>query len=189
MASLVNQISIGCAVNSAIIDDAIRKDGFIDSCINVPLRYGILPPGEGAPWPFHNASWQAYRLYCLIVVPKELYGLPEGDEFYGSLMAKDVFRSFKFIKRKEKKGNSEIFYYFNSLRNSISHVNYLIDSSGEYCFWDHPPGKSDCTYWHWQVKVKGSDMNIFLGEVAEAVFKIYNEVRAGLRNPDTYIKL
>lgn len=188
MVKLVDQISIGCAVNSAIINDAMRKKEFVESCVDVPLQYNILPPESGAPWPFKNTSWEAYKLYCMVVVPKELYNLPENDEFYQSLIAKDVFRGF--ISHKEKKSFSESpIYYFSSLRNSISHVNYCINDSCGFEFWDHPPKKSEVCHWHWHVTVSKKDMDIFLDEIAEAVFKIYNETRQGLRDPNTYKKL
>jgi hypothetical protein len=93
MVKLVDQISIGCAVKSAIIRDTMINKEFIESCINVPLKYNISPPRDGAPWPFENASWEANKLYCEIVVPKELYNLPPNGEFYQSLRDKNVFRS------------------------------------------------------------------------------------------------
>jgi len=188
MVKLVDQISIGCAVNSAIINDAMSKKEFIESCVNVPLQHNILPPEPSAPWPFQNASWDAYKLYCMVVVPKELYNLPENDEFYQSLRNKDVFRSFTVHKERKSFSESPI-YYLNSLRNSISHVNYCISDNCEFELWDHPPKKSEVCHWHWHVKVAKNDMDIFLGEIAEAVFKIYNEIKQGLRDPNTYEKL
>ena len=113
MVKPVDQISIGCAVNSAIINDAMNKAEFIESCINVPLQHNILPPVQDAPWPFQNASWEVYKLYCMIVVPKELYNLSENDSFYQSLKDKDVFRGFTIHKERKSFNDSPI-YHLNS---------------------------------------------------------------------------
>lgn len=83
MSKLIEQISIGCAVNCAIINDVmINKDGtFNELCIEVPKKYNIISPQPDLPWPFQNSSWEAYKLYCIIVVPKELYKLTNDDRY------------------------------------------------------------------------------------------------------------
>lgn len=119
MNKLVNQISIGCAVNSAIINDVMGKaeGDFQKSCMEIPLRHNIKPPIPGAQWPFKNASWEAYKLYCMIVVPKELYKLAEEDEFYKNLVNKNVMRNFTV--KKQKTFQESPSYHLNSLRNAI----------------------------------------------------------------------
>jgi len=187
MANLVNQISIGCAVNSAIINDVVKTNDFNNSCINTPLKYNIKPPKENEPWPFLNTSWEAYKLYCLIVVPKELYKLSKDDEFYQNLLAKDIMRNFN-IKKEKKTFNSSPDYHFNSLRNSISHVNYSFNENRDFIMWDHPPRKSEKDDWHWHIEVSQGNMNLFLGELSEFIFKIYNETNDGTRDKETYQK-
>ena len=188
MKNLIDQISIGCGVNSAIVNDAMKKPQFIQSCIDIPLKHNIKPPIPNTPWPFQNTSWEAYKLYCMIVVPKELYNLNKDDEFYEKLKNKKIFRNFEIAKEKKLFDDSPD-YHFNSLRNSISHLNYSINEKFEYEMWDHPPGKKEKEYWHWNVKINGGDMQLFLGEVSEMVFDIYNEVKSGLRNSQTYQKV
>ena len=188
MGKLVDQISIGCAVNVAIINESIQKNSFIKSCIDVPLQLGILPTIKNSPWPFQNASWEAYKLYCMLVVPKELYNLPNNDDFYKSLRDKNIFKNFVVYRERNSFTESPI-YYFNSLRNSISHVNYDIKSNGNFEFWDHSPQMSGPDHWHWHVEVSKEYLDIFIVKIAEALFKIYNETETGLRNSNTYQKV
>ena len=188
MKNQINQISLGCAVNSAIINDVVDKSDFIESCVNVPLKHNIQAPSPNTPWPFQNSSWEAYKLYCMIVVPKELYKLPATDDFYQNLKAKKMFRNFEVIKEKDSFEDSPL-YHFNSLRNAISHVNFSLKGMLEYEFWDHFPHKTDRDSWHWHVKISGTDMHLFLGEIAEFIIAIYNEIQQGIRDQDTYAKL
>ena len=88
------QIPIGCSVNVAIMAQFQSTDVFRQKCIQVPSMMGIQPSVPGEPWPFFNLSWGAYLLYCLIVVPKELYNLPNEDEFYARLEKENVMESF-----------------------------------------------------------------------------------------------
>ena len=124
----------------------------------------------------------------MLVVPKELYKLPEEDEFYKDLSAKNVMRNFT-IKKQGKSFQESPLYHFNSLRNSISHVNYSLNKEGDFTMWDHPPRKITEEFWHWHVEISRVHMNSFLGEMAEAIFKIYNEINQGLRDSITYAQI
>ncbi len=187
MNNLIEQISIGCTVNSAIMNNTMKNNDFLKSCIEVPKKYNIIAPQENMPWPFFNTSWEAYKLYCMIVVPKELYNLSKDDEFYQNLLDKNIMRNFNIIKSKKTFEKSPV-YHFNSLRNSISHVNYSFDENKNFIMWDHKPGQSEEVNWHWYIKISQKNMNIFLGELNEYIFQIYNEIKSGVRNPMTYEK-
>ncbi|SCN46484.1 hypothetical protein BAZMOX_258785_0 [methanotrophic endosymbiont of Bathymodiolus azoricus (Menez Gwen)] len=174
MSNLTDQISICCAVNSAIMSDARSKKEFIESSKNVVKKLKIVPPKDtnNNVWPFFNSSWDAYHLYCLIVVPKELYGLRNDDPFYQKLKAKKIFRNFNIIKS-EKSPIDNLEYHFRSLRNSISHVNFSIGNDSSYTMWDHLPHKKELE--HWRVKISKPNMIIFFEEMADSLFDIYNE--------------
>jgi|GEM_PF-1521683 len=187
MSKLIGQISIGCAVNSAIINDVMAKKigSFHDSCVDVPKKHNIVPPVPGMPWPFQNSSWQAYKLYCLIVVPKELYKLSGDDQFYLDLVSKKVMRNFT-IKKQRKPFEKSALYHFNSLRNSISHLNYSIEEDESFIMWDHPPKKEEEKFWHWHIEITKDNMDLFLDEVSDYTFKLYNEIKQKIRDPNTY---
>ncbi|ABE74338.1 hypothetical protein [Psychrobacter cryohalolentis] len=187
MSKLINQISIGCAVNAAIINDVMTKEKgtFNDSCIEVPKKHNIISPEPNMAWPFQNASWEAYKLYCMIVVPKELYKLAKDDKYYLDLVKEDVMRNFT-IKKQEKSFQESALYHFNSLRNSISHVNYSITDDGSFVMWDHKYRQEAEELWHWHIEINKSDMDLFLGEISRHIFNLYNEIERGLRDSNTY---
>lgn len=175
-----HDIPINCAVNVAIINELSRTNDFKKACINVPLKFNIKPPNKGAPWPFFNISWGAYMMYCLLVVNKEIYNISVDDDFYKNLIFKDVMKDFK-IKKERHSFTKDPRYHFNSMRNSISHVNYIINDE-EISFWDHPQNKSEKKYWHWEVTINHKDFMVFLGILNEVNFKFYNEIKDGRRD-------
>ncbi len=77
MSNLTDQISICCAVNSAIMSDARSKKEFIESSKNVLKKINIVPLKDtnNNVWPFFNSSWAAYHLYCLIFCNYSAYFL------------------------------------------------------------------------------------------------------------------
>ncbi len=107
------------------MNNTMENNNFLTSCIEVPKKHNIIAPHENMPWPFFNTSWEAYKLYCMIVVPRELYKLSKDDEFYKNLVDKNIMRNFN-IKKSGKTFKESPAYHFNSLRNSISHDNYTI---------------------------------------------------------------
>ena len=65
MKSLTNQICHNCSINVAIIDSLSNSPEFLQACTDVPVKLGIVPPQNGATWPFqNNMSWYAYMMYC-----------------------------------------------------------------------------------------------------------------------------
>ncbi len=169
------------------MNNTMENNNFLTSCIEVPKKHNIIAPHENMPWPFFNTSWEAYKLYCMIVVPRELYKLSKDDEFYKNLVDKNIMRNFN-IKKSEKTFKESPAYHFNSLRNSISHVNYNFNGNGDFIMWDHKPRQPEEANWHWHIEISQNDMNIFLGELNEFIFQIYNEIKSGLRNSKTYEK-
>lgn len=93
------QIPISCAVNIAIISELSNTEVFTKACIEVPLKYGIIPPQQNMPWPFFNISWGAYMMYSFFVVSKELYNLQNNDEFFQNLIMKNALQDLIFQKK------------------------------------------------------------------------------------------
>jgi hypothetical protein len=172
------QIPTACWVNLAIIDRLQGTETFRKYCIEVPQEAGFLSPTPDEPWPFMNLSWGAYMLYCLLVVPKELYQLAKDDPFYKSLKARHAMADFSF--KKQKCGfDEDPLYHLKSLRNAVSHVNFRIDTSNTLVFWDHPPRRP--TERHWEVWVAHDDLIQFLHVVADESHKLYSQIRTGQR--------
>jgi len=144
------------------------------------------PTVPGEAWPFFNLSWGAYMMYCLLVVPKELFNLPKDDDFYVRLKNENVMDGFTV--KKERHGfQDDPRYHFTSFRNAVSHVNYSIDSADVFTLWDHLPKKPDKSDWHWEISISHSDMKPFFDKVAIATLQVYNEIKNGIRNSDGLI--
>jgi hypothetical protein len=179
------QIPIGCAVNVAIINEISNTETFKKACIEVPLKFGMIPPQENSPWPFFNISWGSYMMYSHFVVAKELYNLQNDDEFFQSLIAKNAMQDFNVLKEKHS-FNDQPLYHFKSFRNAISHVNYTVDDNS-IKLWDHPPSKNEPENWHWEVEISNDNFLKFLGLVNESNFIFYNEINSGKLNQDGII--
>ncbi len=117
-------------------------------------------------------------LYCLLVVPKELYKLAKDDPFYKSLKARDAMDCFSF-KKQRRSFYEDPLYHLKSLRNAVSHVNFRIDTSNTLVFWDHPPGRPSEK--HWEVSVAQNDLIQFLSVIADEYHKLYNQIQTGQR--------
>jgi hypothetical protein len=174
------QIPIGCAVNVAIINELSKNDAFTKACIEVPLKFGIKPPVENAPWPFFNISWGAYMMYSLFVVSKELYNLNKDDDYFQKLVDGNVMSDFLILKERNTFNDNPL-YHFTSFRNAISHVNYTIDNN-KIKLWDHPHRKPEPENWHWEVEITNQEFMIFLGKVNERNFEFYNDINSGIRD-------
>lgn len=172
------EIPIGCAVNIAIVKELSKTDAFTKACIQTPLKYGIKPPVENTPWPFFNISWGAYMMYSLFVVSKEIYNLNKTDDFFQNLVAVNAMGKFRICAERDTFSDDPP-YHFKSFRNAISHVNYAVDNH-RIKLWDHPPKKENQK--HWEVEASHRDFMTFLGQVNEENFKVYNEIRSGVRN-------
>jgi hypothetical protein len=170
-----NKISIGCAVNSAIISDVIAKNklgDFYTSCVDVPKKHNIILPVPGTPWPFENDSWLAYQLYCMVVVSKEMYN----DDFYIALKEKGVESLFHIDGEKD----SSIKCIIRHLRNAISHVSYFISDDGEVItFEDGVSLEGAKKSSGWIAEISRGDMAKFFNVINECVFKLENRIKNG----------
>lgn len=109
-------------MNVAIIGDVVNTPVFKQACIDVPRALGANGPDPQAEWPFMNLSWGAYMMYCLIVVPKELYGFDNSDAFYADLKQTDAMRYFR-VKKEKHSFTDDPGYHLRNMRNAVSHVN------------------------------------------------------------------
>jgi len=173
------QIPTGCWVNVEIIDRLQQTSLFKQYCVEVPRKLGFQDPESESEWPFMNLSWGAYMMYCLLVVPKELYNLPKGDPFYIDLQKRNVMQYFTITKERET-FDIDPRYHLNSLRNAISHVNFTIDTNDEFTFWDHPSKKPNER--HWEARATETSLIKFLHIIADASHHIYKNIRNGQRD-------
>lgn len=126
-------IPLGCVINSDIMTFLKNKPAFRSACIQVPKKRNIS--GDVEEWPFFNISFGFYRMYCLLVVPKELNDLEQGSMFFLDLESKNVMRNFKIL-TSEYGETVPTHHMFRLLHNAISHVNYSINKDDVIEFWN-----------------------------------------------------
>jgi len=176
------QVPTMCWVNVAIIDRLRYTDAFKKCCRDVSRNAGFVPPTPETEWPFMNLSWGAYMMYCLLVVPKELYELPNNDSFFKGLLDQQAMRSFT-VNKERFKFEIDPSYHLSCLRNAVSHVHFRIDQQGKLTFWDHPPRKPDKR--RWEVEIEHNDLIKFLHIMADAAHRYYVDIKEGRRKPPT----
>ena len=174
-------IPFAAVMNLAIIERVKVSKAFMEACVNIPKENGVTSK-ETEEWPFFNPSWGCYLMYTQFVVTKELYNLPKDDNYYIELIEKDVMADFT-VHRERYSFEKRPDYYFNSFRNSISHVNFKFNE-GLIILWDHFKDQTDPDNWHWHVEIELKKFLNFLGHVADANIKLYNEIKEGKRNDD-----
>ena len=187
MKSLSDQISHTCAINVSIINSLNDHPEFLRACREVPASLGVVPPSAEAPWPFtHNMSWYAYQLYCLVVVPKELYALPEEDDLYTSLVDSDLFAGFDVLKEPPSKSFAEHpKYHLDSFRHAVSHVNYgFDDSTHRFVFFASSQSKPDYADRKWEIAADAECLHGFFRKMANTCMMLYNEIKDGTRQAD-----
>ncbi len=144
----------------------------MEACIEVPRKkHNVEGPSEHEPWLFRNASWIAYALYCMIVVPKEIYNDQEELCLYNGLEERNAFSLFEIVG--ERCAGRGVQCHFKSLRNAIAHVNYHVAEEG-VLFRNFPSGK-DKSVANWEASISQEDLWKFLGYLAEETLNIYNK--------------
>ena len=129
MTNLCCEIPKRAFINSQILQLAAGTQAF-NACINsVKSQYG-LPSYE-----FMNQAYIVSLLYCLIVVPKELW-LKNEHPIYKDLSEKYFFQEYFNILNGTDLANNEWNRFINHLRNSVSHAHFTIDENLNFTFWD-----------------------------------------------------
>ena len=117
-------------------------------------------------------------MYCILVVPKELYQLPKEDSFFAGLHHNRAMQFFR-VKTQRFTIHEDLRYQLNCLRNAVSHLNYTIDNAKKFTFWDHPPKQPHNR--HWEAEVEHAALLRFLHIMADAAHRVYADIRNGRR--------
>lgn len=144
----------------AFINAQIIQEGLTSGDLNVAIksicsRYGL------SQYQFMNQAYIVSLLYCLLVVPKEIW--------IHKNKIHPVFQKIDEIKLREVFhiefcNDLEFEKYFtykllHKLRNSVAHANYHVDNVMGFTFWDECNGKKNfkCT-------ISASNLMQFLSE-------------------------
>jgi hypothetical protein len=112
-------------LNYVFIDKLAQNDVFKSGEMEIAKQYDIS-------YFYHNEAETISRLYCLLVVPKEVWGSDQKyAELLGTIDESKTLSLFSFVRRRE----INLKYTLRSLRNSVSHARFISESKG-FTFWD-----------------------------------------------------
>ncbi|MCC7147515.1 MAG: hypothetical protein IT443_13825 [Phycisphaeraceae bacterium] len=124
------QIAQCAYLNAQVIQDALEDGNLGRSLAKWTTHYGI------PNWNLKNPAYIASLLYCLIVVPKEIWDPPSNDTIYNLLDKDKPLRLFQVTTWAPPNNEHPLRDFIRHLRNAIAHVNFASDSQENYEFWD-----------------------------------------------------
>lgn len=162
--NLRHEIPARAFINAQIIREARNTPDFQKSIQKV-----ISSPQYNAQgldgYQYENPAYVASLLYCLIVVPKELWANPISDDsLYAQIeehCPKDLFHTI-IAASENKKGLSPTRLVIYHLRNAVAHARYSVDSNMRFIFWDQ---KSESSPIYWKAEIASDKLMIFLSKV------------------------
>jgi hypothetical protein len=126
------QIPQSAFINAQVIHDAMIDGDLRRSLAKWRTHYNI--PDLSLINPAHVAS----LLYCLIVVPKEVWDPPSNDDVYKLIdMCKPKPLDLFTIRTWAPPTEHPVRDFLRHLRNAISHVKFSVDSEYNFEFWDN----------------------------------------------------
>lgn len=156
-----SEIPVCAFINAIVIDRAVMTDFFSDCIRDVMTEAGF----KSDRYVFKNPAFIAGLLYCLVVVPKEIWLASKDDLVYKQLEEKRLRHLFKVTIGSKEQSSNPTFEFIRHLRNSVAHANFLIDHSQAFTFWDSPKGETRV----WEASVSNPNLMKFLTELAHVV--------------------
>ena len=100
-------------------------------------------------------------LYCLLVVPKEIWIKKQKTHIIFSRLDEARIKSlFDIIHSSDNFASDYNYNVLHKLRNSIAHANFEVDENMNFIFWDEYKGKEN-----FRCKVNANDLMQFLSVV------------------------
>ncbi len=150
-------------INAQIIQQIFPSKDFEVARQNVISLYKNQGLSE---YQFNNPAYIASLLYCLIVVPKEIWAQSETSSVYRDIDQLEPCKLFDINKRPENDTSSPTFSLIRHLRNSIAHANFSVDKAMRFEFRDRPSEKEEPD---WVVSINAVNMMKFLSKVGGAL--------------------
>jgi hypothetical protein len=145
-------------INAQIAQEAVHSGDLGRSVRSVEENYG-LPPES---FKFINPAYMVSLLYCLIVVPKEIWPLSENHSTYGEIDKDWLLGLFKVELSDDRLARYPVYYLIHHLRNAVAHANFAIEDNGNFTFWDQKH-KSSAPYFRASMSV--DNLQVFLSKI------------------------
>jgi hypothetical protein len=120
-------------INAQIMQRAAHTPDFI-SCVDEVSNHYKIPRFQVI-----NPAYVVSLLYCLIVVPKEIWDLPYNHAVYSKMEHLGILSLFTVELLDPQFRQHPTYYLLQRMRNAVSHVNYSFDLvKARFTFWDIP---------------------------------------------------
>lgn len=160
MKDLRRQIPLTSFLNGVIIPKADALKEVRSVCGAVMLQVG-KPSFE---YSLMNAAHIAGMLYCLLVVPRELFDLPQDDALFQAIRAEKLSRRFEIIKCDDQFRSDPEGQLLRRLRNAVSHGNFAIWDDHLFDFWDKLPNAHDH---NWEARITRENLLFVLSSLGQ----------------------
>ncbi|MCI5157418.1 MAG: hypothetical protein D3906_03080 [Candidatus Electrothrix sp. AUS1_2] len=146
-------------INAQIAQEAIRSGDLARSIRSIEDHYG-LPPES---FSFINPAYVLSLLYCLIVVPKEIWPIRKDHPVYSEIAKDCLMRDlFKVELSYEQFERHQVYHLIHHLRNAIAHANFSIQDNGRFVFWDQKR-KTSAPYF--RASLSKDNLEVFISKI------------------------
>jgi len=128
-----HDIPMAAFISAQIVQQAAHTGDFA-LCVRSVERQHQLSPGDLGEGLL--ISHVPSLLYCLIVVPKEIWILSENDAVYANIDKDWLLALFTVELSEESFAKHPVYYLIHHLRNAVAHVNFSIAEDLRFTFWD-----------------------------------------------------
>ncbi len=129
-------------INAQIIQDADRSGALAPSIKRIEDAYHV-PRGSLR---IINSAYAVSLLYCLVVVPKELWLRNELPSNRTALNPALFLRLVSITLPSRQFDRDPVLGVLRHLRNALSHVRFEIGDNGDFTFWDQSSDNSARTF-------------------------------------------
>lgn len=138
MADHRKEIPTWALINTLVLHKAICTDDFARCVREVEEEFKVAPGAFKIAC--RNFADTVGFLYCLIVVPKEVWLLNENHAIYASFDKNWLLSLFKVEMAEDRFSSHPVYYLIHHLRNAIAHARFSIADDETFTFWDQRPG-------------------------------------------------
>jgi hypothetical protein len=128
--------------------------------------YG-LPPGSLR---VINLAHVLSLLYCLIVVPKELWATDKFPDALSKIDANWLLGLVSITLKPPDFDQDPVNRFFRHLRNAIAHVRFQVDDRGNFSFWDQ---KNENATPHFRARFTQTGLEQFLSRIGPALANLH----------------
>ena len=146
-------------INHEILVEARRLGHLEEATTNI-----LGKPNYAALKEFNifNQAQTMSLLYCVLLVPKELWMDSQDAPIYDEIRAYEPERLFTIEKSSKEHRKDPAYWLIRNMRNALAHINYEYETNAEltYMFWNVHKGDKN-----WEVKISSPNLEIFVNSV------------------------